>query len=282
MLQSFLQDAKQQLRNAGIDSWAIDAELLLCKVLGESREFLLRGEGELTVEQEFQFHSLIKRRLAHEPMSHLLGVREFWGREFIVTKDTLDPRPDSETLIEAVLTYYPDRQAPLNVIDLGTGTGCLLLTLLAEYPYAKGIGVDISKAAIEVAQTNAEKLQLSEQVLWFNESTTELDMRALPESFDLVITNPPYIPTAEIAKLSPEVAIYEPKSALDGGANGLDYYECFAPVISLLLNKGGIAVIEAGKGQDSDIVKLMEASGCKHLETRKDLGGIGRAVVVRR
>lgn len=282
MMLKTLQHAKQQLRDAKIDSWALDAELLLCHVLGQTREFLLRGEGELTKPQLQAFEAYIARRLDGEPMSLLLGKREFWGREFKVTRDTLAPRADSETLIEAVLEHICDKQMPLNIIDLGTGTGCLLLTLLAEFPNAKGVGVDISPAAIDVADENAKKLMLDARVLWFNQSVTELDMRVLADQFDVVITNPPYIPSADIALLQKEVAHYEPMLALDGGDDGLEAYQAFAPAIKQLLKQGGLAVIEAGIGQSDSIQAMMEGRGLCHLESKTDLAGIARAIVVKK
>ncbi len=283
MLNITLEIAKKKLRDAAIDSAALDAELLLCKVLGKSREYLLRGEGEVTRKQQTAFETLLQRRIAREPMAHLLGVREFWGRSFIVTKDTLDPRPDSETLIEAVLDKFPNKTKTLKVLDIGVGTGCLLLTILAEYPHAQGVGLDISKAALDVADKNGKQLGLAARVEWH-----AMDIVRYPkvtcgkEAFDLVITNPPYIKSSDIKNLAPEVAKYEPKEALDGGGDGFRCYQDFAPVIAALLKEKGIAIIEAGKGQDHGIIAFMKNVGLVHLKTLKDLGGVGRAVVFKK
>ncbi len=283
MLESILKYAKLQLREGEIASWALDAELLLCKVIEKPREYLLRGEGELTAQQKQAFDAMIARRLLREPMAHLLGMREFWGREFSVTKDTLDPRPDSETLIEAVLQQFPNKNECLNVLDMGTGTGCLLLTILAEYPGALGVGVDISPAALSVAKQNGEQLEVSSRVQWqCMDAANVADDSAFKAAFDLVITNPPYIPSADILTLEPEVASYEPKSALDGGLDGFDCYQGFAPAIAAALKQGGVAVIEAGVGQAEKIAAIMQAQGLLHKITHNDLSGIARAVVVKK
>ncbi len=281
MLLTKLQQAKKQLRESGISSWALDAELLLCKALHQTREYLLRGEGELSASQQSEFEHLLKRRMAREPMSHLLGVREFWGRDFVVTNDVLDPRADSETLIEEVLKHFADKTQPLNVLDLGTGSGCLLLTILSEYQNAHGVGGDISAKALAVAQQNAENLGVNKRSKWLNQDAASLcDVSQYHQAFDVVITNPPYIPSQDIETLETEVKSFEPMLALDGGDDGYDCYQAFAPVIAYVLKPNGLAVIEAGIGQAQTIAKIMENAGLQLHSIEKDLAGIERAVVL--
>lgn len=246
--------------------------------LGISREeLLLQRDRKLTENDLEAVERLVKRRLNREPMSQILGKREFWGRDFIVTSDTLTPRPDSETLIEAVLHYAKNMQGGLRILDMGTGTGCLLLTLLAELPNATGVGVDISEAALNVAKKNAEALGLNSRVEFLQQSWAE----GITEQFDIIISNPPYIPAADIAELEPEVKQYEPQGALVGGEDGLVCYRDIAPYIRALLRAGGVAALEIGQGQERDVEQLLVQQEFSSVEMYKDLGGIIRCLLVR-
>jgi release factor glutamine methyltransferase len=231
----------------------------------------------LTPAQAAEFEALLARRAAREPLSHILGYREFYGRNFKVTRAVLDPRPDSETLIEAVLkstTHHP----PLTLLDIGTGSGCLLLTLLAELPHATGVGVDISPDALAIAKENAAHLGLTDRVQW-----VQADMKtlALQGRFDLIISNPPYIETAEIATLAPEVAQFEPKIALDGGKDGLDCYRKLANEVARLLAPQGSVALEIGHKQAGDVTRLLEASGFFCEAIIQDLGGHDRVIIAK-
>jgi release factor glutamine methyltransferase len=206
-IRTILPPAKQTLQQAGIASFSLDAELLLREVMGISRERMIGYPDDPVAEEQVQrFQAWLTRRQNREPISHLLGRREFWGRDFKVTKDTLDPRPDSETLIEAALAAFPDRQQSLHVIDLGVGTGCLLLTLLAELPNAQGLGVDISPEALAVAKENSDKLGLAKRAKFVIDRWGQ----HVDGTFDLVVSNPPYIKRSEIESLEPEVAVLSP------------------------------------------------------------------------
>jgi len=207
-------------------------------------------------------------------MSSILGRREFWSLDFVVTPDTLAPRPDSETLIEAVLAALPDRSAPLSLVDFGTGTGCLLLTLLSELPNAEGIGIDISRPALAIAGGNAKRLGLADRCRFLCSDWSA----ALEGRFDLIISNPPYIPSGDIAGLEPEVARFEPLSALDGGADGLDAYRALAAQIPPLLKPGGIGAFEVGAGQAPQVAALLAEAGLTPRGIHRDLGGIERVV----
>jgi release factor glutamine methyltransferase len=219
---------------------------------------------------------MIARRLAREPVAYITGTKGFWSLEFDVGPGVLVPRPETETLVESVLAEFPDRAAPLRVLDLGTGTGCLLLSVLSEYPEAQGTGVDASPEALGWARRNARKLGFADRCTltagnWGDD---------LSDRFDVILSNPPYIRTQDIASLAPEIRLFEPWSALDGGPDGLDAYRSLAPEIARLLNGTGQAFLEMGQDQGPQVAEIMAGAG---LGTRKivpDLAGIGRCAVV--
>lgn len=215
-------------------------------------------------------------------MAYILGEREFWGRPFKVSPAVLVPRPDSETVIEAVLDLMPDRERAWRILDLGIGSGCLLLTLLREYPQASGIGLDASKEALAVAQQNAESLGVWGRARlvagdWHQAGWSD----ALGGPFDLVVSNPPYIESAAIDGLMPEVARFEPRLALDGGADGLDAYRRIAAARPRLVTAGGHVVVEVGAGQAVRVQSLFATAGLTPLALWKDLGGIERVVTAK-
>jgi len=269
----------ERLEKAGIENVRSEARLLLCHVLGVETQILI-GYPERDISQNDldRLERLLKRRESREPMSHILGEREFWSLPFKVTKDTLTPRPDSETLIDAVLRYIPDMMQKLRVLDLGTGTGCLLLSVLSEYQQASGLGVDISPAALDVAKENARNLGLE----------TRCDFRlcdwgaGLSEKFDLILSNPPYIALCDKKMLAPEVVKFEPDSALFAGPDGLDDYRKLALTLGELLRDDGLVVLEIGINQGDAVSELMEKAGFCVLERPKDLSGIERCVIIRK
>jgi len=224
-----------------------------------------------------RFAALLARRCAREPLALILGRREFWSLDFAVSTDTLVPRPESETLIEAAVAAFPDRHVPRMILDLGTGTGCLLLAALHEFPGAFGVGVDRSAAAAGLAARNATALGLAARAGFL---CAHWDT-ALTGRFDLVLCNPPYVPTWTIDGLMPEVARYEPRSALDGGADGLDAYRAIVTILSCLLTEGGVAILEVGHGQAGRVAGRAQKAGLV-AEARADLLGITRALVLRR
>lgn len=232
----------------------------------------------MTEAEQEQFQALLVRRERREPIAHITGRREFWSLSFTVTADTLDPRPDSETVIEAVLAAVPDRTQALNVLDFGTGTGCLLLATLSEYPNAVGLGIDRSEGALAVARGNASALGL-EQRAQFRTGDWGAGIHGL---FHVILSNPPYIPDNDIAGLEAEVAAFEPWSALAGGPDGLDCYRALAPDIARLLAPGGVAVLEVGQGQAADVAAILQAAGLIPQGVRHDLGGIERCVIATR
>jgi release factor glutamine methyltransferase len=273
--------AVRQLREAGVASPELDARLLLANAGGWSREaFMAQPDSALTPETAAHFAAAIARRAGGEPVSRITGMREFYGREFLLDEHTLDPRPDTETLIEAALDFAARKawhDAPLRLLDLGTGTGCILLTLLAELPYAYGIGVDISDDALIVAVANARRLGLESRATFVNGDWLD----GMAGMFDLILANPPYVATDEIADLAREVKDHDPCRALDGGADGLDSYRRIATEVSASLVPGGALILEIGAGQADAVCDLFHAAGAGLDEPaiRHDLSGLPRAVL---
>ena len=267
-----LRDAAARLRPPVTDNPRLEARLLLAHAMGCSVADLLRDPRASVPASAYE--SLVARRAAHEPLAYLLGRREFWSLDFAVSPATLIPRPDSETLVEAALDACP--HGPERVLDLGTGTGCLVLAVLHECPGAFGIGVDLSPAAATLAAANAAALGLSLRSAFLCGDWSA----ALTGRFDLILSNPPYIATGEIAGLMPDVSDYEPALCLDGGADGYDAYRRLVPELPGLLQPHGAAVLELGAGQAVTVTALAAAAGLR-ADIRTDLGGIARAIVLR-
>lgn len=283
-----LREATAQLRLAGVDTAELDARLLLQHVLNTSHAQLLTREVPLSQTQSEHFSALIARRIAREPVGKILGQRAFWKHDFIVTRDVLEPRPDSETLIEESLKRFADHDRPLRILDLGTGSGCLLLTMLAEYPQSWGVGVDYSAAALQVARRNAIALGLNSRVSFLQSDwASALGVNAskgnrLDAGFDLILCNPPYIPEGAIPFLAPEVKDYDPHRALSGGKDGLHPYRILANEWQRLLAPQGFAVMELGFGQHEAVSAIMQGAGLIVDGTGKDLANVERALIVKR
>lgn len=267
----------EELKNAGIETAALDARLLLQHVLQISREALLLDTmPALSPSQKAEFSSLLAMRLAHKPMAQILGEREFWGHRFQVNEHTLIPRPDSETLISGLLAHRRSREKAFRILDLGTGTGCLLLAALSEYPHATGLGVDISEQALEVARANAQSLGLEKRAE-FKKSHWNAEINGV---WDIILSNPPYIPTREIAGLAPDVAVYEPRLALDGGNSGLDAYRAIISFLPAYMAENGIALLEVGAGQAAEVAAMAVAQGLTVTQKMCDLAGVERCIII--
>lgn len=272
-----LKGAVKVFTEAGIDTPAVDAWQIVQHVMQWSRaELLMHSKKLMTDAQAKDLNAAIERRLKHEPVSRIIGTRAFWKSEFKVTPDTLDPRQDSETLIEAMLKYAVPR--PENILDLGTGTGCLLLSLLIEWPEARGTGVDISAGAAAVARENAAALGLSVRANFVESNWEDF---APGDLFDSLITNPPYIAPDEIPALAPEVTQYDPMTALVGGADGLECYRSIAKHAPRWLKPGAWAVFEIGYLQANAVKTILAEAGFAVIQTVPDLAGNDRAVVAR-
>jgi release factor glutamine methyltransferase len=265
-----------RLREAGIESPRLEARLLLAHTLGVGQAALL-GDQQAVIPgaAAAAFAAVIERRTAREPLALITGRREFWSLDFLVSPATLIPRPDSETLIQAAAAAFSGRPPPRRILDLGTGTGCLLLAALQEFPDAFGIGIDIVPAAAALAARNAEKLGLDHRASFICSDWAE----ALLGRFELVLSNPPYIPTCDLVRLMPDVGRYEPRLALDGGNDGLTAHRRIVAGLPGLLARGGIAVLEAGIDQAARIIALAEDTGFRS-QAVSDLGGIPRAIVL--
>jgi release factor glutamine methyltransferase len=276
-VEAALRAAAAGLGAAGIEAPHREARILLAHVLDIDLAGLLRRRpGQLAPDEEERFGRLVARRAAHAPAAVLLGHREFWSLDFLVTPDTLIPRPESELIIEAAVELHADRRVG-RILDLGTGTGCLLLAALSELTGAWGLGVDRSVAAAMVAQRNAQRLGLSGRAAIMVGGWTE----AIGARFDLLLCNPPYIQAADIAGLMPEVALHEPLLALDGGADGLDPYRILFPDLHRRLTPGGTALFEFGLGQTAALLDLACRAGLTVVAVREDLAGHPRLMILR-
>jgi release factor glutamine methyltransferase len=262
--------AAAALGTAGIDQPAREARWLAAHAAGTDQSGLLRG----TPIDSAAFARLLARRVAREPLAYILGHAPFRDLTLAVSPATLIPRMDSETLIEAALAARPDRASVARVLDLGSG---LLLAALSDYPAAWGLGIDRVPEACRLAQDNAARNRLGDRSAWVCADWTA----PIAGTFDLILSNPPYIPTAEIAALMPEVARHEPAAALDGGADGLDAYRLLVSAIAPLLAPNGLAIFEVGAGQADHVISLAARSGWT-TSVRPDLGGRARAVTVQR
>jgi release factor glutamine methyltransferase len=272
-------EAAALLAAGGLDDARREARLVAAAALGVDPSAVLGWpERALSSEESAHVLAFARRRGAGEPLSRLVGRREFWSLSFALSPQTLDPRPDSETVVEAALGEIADRSVPLRILDLGTGTGCLLLALLSELPRATGIGVDRSAEAAATARRNAEALRLSTRASFVVGDWGA----ALGGGFDLVVSNPPYIPSGAIAGLAREVRQHDPHLALDGGSDGLAAYRRIALGLPSRLADGATAVLELGAGQAAEVAAIMAAAGLHVAGTLRDLASVERCVLVKK
>jgi len=270
------------LAGAGVPQPRIDARVLVCASAGVPPEAILtRGETTMAPRALARLRACVQRRARREPVARILGRREFWSLPFRVTPDVLDPRPDSETVVATALELLSDPEAPYRLLDLGTGTGCLLLALLNALPGATGIGVDIAAAAVAVARDNAAALGLGPRARFVIGDWGDAPALTGAERFNLIVTNPPYLGEDDMADLAPEVSRFAPRLALAGGADGLDCYRAMAPGLSRLIAPGGWAVLEIGHRQADAVTAILGESGLVASDIRRDLGHRPRCVVAR-
>jgi release factor glutamine methyltransferase len=268
----------------GIEGAARDARLLLLEALGISGADLLREpERRVTEDEALTLADFVRRRVAREPVSRILGSRGFYGRTFHITPATLDPRPCTETVIEAALEIADRegwRERAIRILDVGTGSGALLVTLLAELPLATGVGTDISEAALDAASNNARRMGVGGRATFLKRRTLE----GVEERFDLLVSNPPYIPSGEIDGLEPEVRAFDPLGALDGGVDGLDLYRALAEGLKVCVPTGW-ALVEVGAGQAAEVESIFSRAlgrdALSEIKVWKDLGQHARCVAVR-
>jgi release factor glutamine methyltransferase len=262
-------------RNAGLDTPDLDARVLVGHALGLDHAALVAAAARPLGDKAAEIAALEQRRLAGEPVARIVGAREFWGLPLAVTPAVLVPRPETETVVELALSLVDDRKRFLRIADLGTGTGAILLALLSELPNATGIGTDLSSDALDVARRNAATLGLGARAQFLVSDFAA----GLTGRFDLVVSNPPYVATSDIATLAREVRDHDPRLALDGGADGLAAYRAIAADAPRLI--GGHLVVEIGAGQQPDVEFLLAEKGLAIAAVRHDLYGIARAVAAR-
>lgn len=278
-MRSALRKASALLEQAGVATARLDAELLLAHALGIDRQdLLLDPDRWLTTDPQARaFTALVARRAAHEPLAYLTGRREFWSLDFAVSPATLIPRPDSETLVEAGLQALAGATAP-RILDLGTGSGCLLIALLNERRDAFGVGIDLDTATVRMAAANAERLGVAGRSTWLGGSW--FAPLSPQDRFDLIVCNPPYIPDADIPALAPDVRDHEPRLALAGGPDGLAPYRLLLPQLADRLRLGGRALFEFGLGQGEDLMALANACRLDALLI-DDLTGRARCLLIK-
>jgi len=271
----------RQLKDAAIETPELDTRLLIGAVLALDLTGLATAQARVVTDTEAgQLAGFVARRIAGEPVARILGTKEFWGLPLALSAATLVPRPDTETLVEAALDVVGTgaKRRSLRIADLGTGSGAILLALLKELPDAQGIGTDISAEALSTAAGNAERLGLAERASFVQCNYAQ----ALQGPFDLIVSNPPYIPTVDIAGLDIDVREHDPLRALDGGADGLDAYRALIPQAVALLGAGGALLVEVGHDQSDAVARLMAAAGLALAPVRADLAGIPRVVIGRK
>jgi release factor glutamine methyltransferase len=267
-----------EFRACGIETPELDARILVGHVLGLDHTALAAAQARvLSAGEENDIAVLARRRLNHEPVARILGSKEFWSLTLRVNGATLVPRPETETVVEAALAAIDARGArsrPLRIADLGTGSGAILLALLSELPNATGVGTDVSVAALEVARDNARCLGLTRAQFLVCDMAA-----ALRGPFDLIVSNPPYVTSGDIATLAPDVRDFDPRSALDGGSDGLHFYRTLAATAPALLAPGGALVVELGVGQAQAVATLFAVAGLAPMPPRADLKGVPRALI---
>lgn len=278
-VQRLLKKAEEKLSTVSHELARRDAEIMLAHLLDTSLSRLPLYEQSLSHRQVDQFKSYVGRRQEGEPVAYIIGEQEFWSLTFKVNEHTLVPRPDTETLVEVGLQQLP-HAVPTRILDLGTGSGCILLSLLHERAEASGVGVDKSSNALVVAKMNSDQLGLTGRCQlregdWY---------QALHEGeqFDLIVSNPPYIQSSDMQTLMSDVREHEPHSALDGGVDGLDCYRRIAADVASFLCPGGTIAVEVGIGQDQDVAGLFVETGLEAVSTHVDLAGVKRVVAAKK
>tara|TARA_B100000029_G_scaffold301885_1_gene294778 strand:- start:2135 stop:2974 length:840 start_codon:yes stop_codon:yes gene_type:complete len=264
-IENVIKQASQKLKSFNIKSHNLDAELILSNILGTTRESLItKNKVNISKNDIKKYDIAIKRRAKNEPVAYILGKKEFWSKDFVVNYSTLIPRPESELLIYKLINYYNGKS--INILDVGTGSGCILLSLLKELNLSRGIGIDISSKAIDIAKLNSRRFNLVNRskfkindIHFFNEG-----------NYDLIVSNPPYIASKDIRKLSKDILNYEPTEALNGGMDGLDLIKKVIYKSKYLLKKSGLLAIEIGTNQYMKVSRLLRKNGFREMEKECD------------
>ena len=275
LIDTVIDETALLLKKAGIETANFDARIIVASCIGVELKQLNGYKGKkINKVQMTSVTKLTSARLMRKPMDQILGKRGFWNLNFEVNQHTMSPRPDSESLIEAIIKLRPQRYKINRLLDLGTGTGCLLLSLLEEYPAAWGVGVDLDPRTLTVANKNAAVANLQSRTSFYAGDWAQ----ALNGTFDIIVSNPPYIRVGDIKHLDPEVADFEPQLALNGGLDGLDCYKSIVSIAPRLLKSDSLLVFEAGFGQDEDIRLIPKSGGFQVIHTENDLNNCPRAI----
>jgi release factor glutamine methyltransferase len=277
-LREALRGVTAQLSAVGIETPRLEARLIISSALGRDDANLIADEFEIEQGVLRAVEQAVSRRSAHEPLAYILGRKEFWSLSFEVGPGVLVPRPETETLLEQLVQEFPERERPIEIVDYGTGSGCLLVAALALFSSARGLGIDRSAEALQYARRNAVRHGVKDRASFEVTDWTSGSMRTA----DAILTNPPYVRTEDLAALAPEVARYEPVAALDGGADGLDAYRSLGPSIVRALKPNGVALFEIGTGQADEVGRMLQEAGLETVRIVPDLAGIPRCVVTRR
>ena len=274
-IQSALTEGLNILKNKSILSAKLDSEILMAKALGKKREYIILNNDKIIKEQNLKyFKKLVHERATRKPIAYLLNKKSFWNSEFYVNKNTLIPRPDTEIILEQILKFTKNKNY-LNILDIGVGSGCILLSVLKERKNFYGTGIDISRNSLDICKMNAKKLLLDRRVKFFK---SDVDKFAIGK-YDLIVSNPPYIKTSDLKYLESDVIKFEPKLALDGGLDGLSVIRKVIKKSSELLKKNGKFILEIGFDQKNKVIKLLNNKGFYINSTVKDLANNDRCII---
>ena len=274
ILDTIIKKASYSLKNNNIQTHDLDAELILANIMKVKREFLIvNNKSTISKEVIKKYYKAINRRIKKEPVAYILGKKEFWSENFIVNHQTLIPRPETELLIYKIKSFFKNKA--INVLDIGTGSGCILLSILKELTLSRGVGIDISPNAIKIAQKNARKLNLFKRTKF----KVVNDKMFMLGKYDLVVSNPPYIPTSQIKNLSRDIRDYEPLKALDGGVDGLDLVKKVIYKSNSLLKRDGLLALEIGHNQYKETSRLLKVNGYREISKEFDFKRNVRCII---
>lgn len=273
-IQNTIQQASKVLKSNNITSHILDAEILLANIMGVEKEFFITNNNmKITEEIIKKYNFAINRRINSEPIAYILGRKEFWSEDFFVNRSTLVPRPETEILIYKIIKIFKNKRA--NILDIGTGSGCILLSILKELNLSRGIGIDVSQKAIKVAKKNAKKLKLDNRSKFKHIDLEKYNL----EKYDLIVSNPPYIPSRSIKKLSDDIINYEPISALDGGVDGLDLIKKVIYKSNELLKKKSLLALEIGNNQYKNVSSILRQQGYREISKEFDYNNNIRCIL---
>tara|TARA_Y100000590_G_scaffold448703_1_gene585774 strand:- start:966 stop:1814 length:849 start_codon:yes stop_codon:yes gene_type:complete len=273
-LENTIKEASKKLKNNNITSHVLDAQIILADIMGLKREFLITNDKiDISKTVREKYNIAINRRINNEPVAYIIGKKEFWSQDFFINESTLVPRPETELLIYKIVDIFKTKR--INILDVGTGTGCILLSLLKELCNSRGIGIDISSKAIKIAKRNSKNLKLSNRAKFKN---FEIDNYILGK-YDLIVSNPPYIPSKDIKKLSKDIINFEPKKALDGGVDGLDLIKKVIYKSNILLKRNGMLALEIGYGQYRRVSEILNHYKFKEYSKIYDYNSNVRCII---